>query len=246
MGEVRYWLNVDYPGRSCTVHLPSCQYEPRKGKWKNVGSMGRDGGWMPFSDYPSLVNYKDSRFSEYDLCSCSYCGTSDMVIEGSTLKGEEIKMENMEYSGLLSPDVEFKTKSGKVFFRMKRKTDWGPLYYVFEKPDAGLSDEEKESLDKAFKVISTFAGMMGIQLFDSAEIWDALQNKIIGVLESMEAKKARAKAKETGDLVLVRDVDISLFDHGTGKITTLTMGISVGSEDFDLWRKSISERSYRG
>jgi hypothetical protein len=34
-------------------------------------------------------------------------------------------------------------------------------------------------------------------------------------MESEDAKNARGKADETGEIVLVRDIDIRLFDHGT-------------------------------
>jgi len=49
-----------------------------------------------------------------------------------------------------------------------------------------------------------------------------------------EALRAVEKANKTGKVTLVKDVDIKVFDHATGKIGTLTVGISVppGSEDY--------------
>jgi len=75
MSKVRYWVNVDTVTKSCTVHTSECSHQPRKSKFKNVRSMGRDGGWMPFPDYPSLVKYKRTQFSEFELCFCSFCKT---------------------------------------------------------------------------------------------------------------------------------------------------------------------------
>ncbi len=126
-------------------------------------------------------------------------------------------------------DVEYVTKSGEVFFKMKRKEEWGPAYYVFEKHLEVLSDEEKTKFKEDWKDLTDFMGKAGITLFDSAEIMEVLQAQIKKVLESEDAERARAEADETGELVLVRDIDIRLYDHGTGKITSLTIGISVPS-----------------
>jgi len=149
------------------------------------------------------------------------------------------KMEGIEYSGLMHPSVEYTTKSGEVFFSMKRKDEWGPTYYVFEKNEEVLSDEEKTQFNKAWELMTTAAGAMGITLFDSAEIKDALENKIKEVLESEDAERAMAEADESGKVVLVRDVDISLFDHRTGRVTSLTLGISVPAGASEALRAAV-------
>jgi len=136
-------------------------------------------------------------------------------------------MEDIEYSGLMHPNIEYSTKSGDVFFKMKRKDEWGPTYYVFELNEKLLSDEEKPKFKEAWSIMKMGARVCGIKLFDSTEIMDALQAKMKEVLESKDAERAIAEADETGEVTLVRDVDISLFDHGTGKVTSLTLGISV-------------------
>ena len=110
---------------------------------------------------------------------------------------------------------------------MKRKEEWGPTYYVFEKNLEFLSDEEKTRFDLGLEFISMVAGKAGFKLFDSAEIMEAVEAQIKKVLESEDAKRAMAEADETGELILVRDIDISLYDHGTKQITSLTIGISV-------------------
>ena len=48
-----------------------------------------------------------------------------------------------------------------------------------------------------------------------------------------------AEADETGKVVLVRDVDISLFDHGTGRVTSLTLGISVPAGASEALRAAV-------
>ncbi len=127
------------------------------------------------------------------------------------------------------PTIEWATKSGEVFFKLKRKEDWGPTYYVFEKNLELLSDEEKTKFKLGWKTMSEVAGKLGFKLFDNAEIMEAVEPQIKLVLESEDAKRAMAEADETGEITLVRDIDISLYDHGTKQITSLTIGISVAS-----------------
>jgi len=136
-------------------------------------------------------------------------------------------MGSLEYTGLMYPNIEWKTASGDVFFSMKRKEDWGPTYYVFEKNIDLLSDEDRAKFEEGWEEISWAAGLMGFRLFDSREIMDAVEAQIKIVMESEDAKRAMAEADETGERVLVRDIDISLFDHGTRKINSLTVGISI-------------------
>ena len=136
-------------------------------------------------------------------------------------------MGNVEYTGLMYPNIEWKTASGDVFFKLKRKEEWGPTYYVFEKNEEFLSDEEKPRFKDGWEFISMVARLIGFKLFDHAEIMEAVEPQIKKVLESEDGRRAMAEADETGDLVLVRDIEISLFDHGTREITSLTIGISV-------------------
>ena len=144
----------------------------------------------------------------------------------------------MEYSGLMHPNIEWKTESGDVFFKIKRKDEWGPQYYIFEKNEKVLSDEEKTKFNEAWEFLTVAAGIMRIKLFDSAEIWEALETKIKEVLTSEDAERAMAEADKTGEVILVRDIDISLFDHGTGRVTSLTIGISVPAGSSEMMRAS--------
>ena len=114
-----------------------------------------------------------------------------------------------------------------MVFKLKRKEEWGPTYYIFEKNLEVLSDEEKIRFDLGWDFITWAAVKTGFKLFDNAEIMEAVEPQIKLVLESEDAKRAMAEADETGEIVLVRDIDISLYDHGTKQITSLTIGISV-------------------
>ncbi len=136
-------------------------------------------------------------------------------------------MGTLEYSGLMHSTIEWATKSGEVFFKLKRKEDWGPTYYIFEKNLELLSDKERTRFDLGWDYISRVAGKAGFKLFDNAEIMEAVEPQIKLVLESEDGKRAMAEADETGEITLVRDIDISLYDHGTKQITSLTIGISV-------------------
>ena len=136
-------------------------------------------------------------------------------------------MEDIEYSGLLHANIEYATKSGEVFFKMKRKDGRGSTYYVFELHEELIPEEEKRPFNKAWSIMKAVAGKLGIKVFDSAEIMEAIQAQIKKVLESKDAERAMAEADAMKEPVLVRDIDISLFDHGTGRITSLTLGISV-------------------
>jgi len=141
------------------------------------------------------------------------------------------------------PTIEWKTASGDVVFKLKRKEEWGPTYYVFEKNMEVLSDEEKIRFDLGWEFIAWAAGKAGFMLFDKAEIMEAVEPQIKLVLESEDAKRAMAEADETGEITLVRDIDISLFDHGTKRITSLTIGISVASGPRKALRRHLTSRA---
>jgi len=150
-------------------------------------------------------------------------------------------MENLEYSGLMHPNVEWKNAAGKVFFSMKKKEDWGPTYYVFEINRDILSDNEQSKFEECWEIICHSAGLMNILLFDSQEIMDAVETQIKNVMISEDAKRAIAEADDTGERVLVRDIDISLFDHGTREITSLTIGISVLAGSSESIKKMFND-----
>ena len=139
------------------------------------------------------------------------------------------------------PTIEWKNASGDVVFKLKRKEEWGPTYYVFEKNLEVLSDEEKTKFKLGWKTMSEVAGKLGFKLFDHAEIMEAVEPQIKLVLESEDAKRAMAEADETGEITLVRDIDISLYDHGTKQITSLTIGISVAAGASESLKETFND-----
>ena len=151
-------------------------------------------------------------------------------------------MEGLEDSGLMHPHIEYTTKSGEVFFSMKRKDECGPTYYIFDLNEELLSDYEKTQFSEAWDIMKLGARVCGIKLFDSTEIMDAVKARIKEILNSEEAERAMSEADEKGETVLVRDVDISLFDHGTGKVASLTLGINVPAGASEAIRAYMGEK----
>ena len=73
-------------------------------------------------------------------------------------------MEDIEFSRLMHPNIEWATKSGEVFFSLKRKEEWGPTYYIFDLNLEVLPDEEKTKFREAFSIMKLGARACGIKL----------------------------------------------------------------------------------
>ena len=113
-------------------------------------------------------------------------------------------------------DFEYRTESGEVFLKIKKK-DEELNCLVFEKDMDLLSERERASFRKDWESFTAKIALLGVRLFDSQEIFEAIQARMMTLVE----------ADETGETTLARDIDIHLFDHGTCEIVTLTIGISV-------------------
>lgn len=124
-------------------------------------------------------------------------------------------------------NMEFTNEAGEIIFRMKRKDNYGSLYYLFEKHEDKMSSEDKQNFANAWEIITMAAELMRIPLYDTNELMDGLLGRAKIVLTSEDAERAMEKADKTGETVLVRDIDIKIFNHGTGLIDNLTIGISV-------------------
>ncbi len=135
----------------------------------------------------------------------------------------------VEYGDLMSPSLEVRNDKGEVIFAMKRKDTWGPTYYIFEMHKDRMNEEEKKATDEVFESITTVAGLIGFAFYDMREITDALTAKAKAVMESEKGKAAQKKAEESGEDVFVEDVIFKIFDHSTGEINALTVGISARS-----------------
>jgi len=54
-----YWVNVDKPTKTCTIHVKGCEYENRKREteYKGISKLKRDGGWLAFDSLESAQVY---------------------------------------------------------------------------------------------------------------------------------------------------------------------------------------------
>jgi hypothetical protein len=71
-----FWLNVDFPNQTCTLHREHCNRRPRKEpKYKGFRVMKRDGGWLSFAtDAEAETYYRGERQGKgYKWVRCSYC-----------------------------------------------------------------------------------------------------------------------------------------------------------------------------
>ena len=136
-------------------------------------------------------------------------------------------MGELEFSGLMDATLEFTNEDGETIFKMKRKDNYDSLYYLFDKYEDKMSLEDKQNFVEAWKIITMAAECMRIPLYDSNELMDGIMGRAKMVLESEDGLRAMEEADKTGERVLVRDIDIKIFDHGTRRIDNLTVGISV-------------------
>lgn len=127
----------------------------------------------------------------------------------------------------MDANLEFTNEAGEIIFTMKRKDNYNSLYYLFEKHEDKMSSEDKQKFEMAWDFITMAAALMKIPLYDSNELVEGIMGMAKSILESEEGEHAMDKADNTGERVLVRDIDIKIFDHGTGRIDNLTVGISV-------------------
>ena len=154
-------------------------------------------------------------------------------------------MGEIEYSRLLYADMVYKNKDGEVVFSMKRKDGYNSLYYIFELNEENMTPEEILLFAEAFEAIKMGARMMDIPLYDSKELMDGVSGQIQVLLGTKDALHALKKADKTEELVLVRDVDVKVFDHATGKINSITVGISVPPGAGEYIEKLLAEQEVK-
>lgn len=139
-------------------------------------------------------------------------------------------MSDFEFGGLMHAMPILKNETGDVVFSMKRKDG----YYIFEKNEDAMSDEMRKTFPEAFDMMCLGARTLGIPFYDFNELTDGVNGRIMETLKTKEAIRAIKKASRTGKTVFVKDIDVKIFDHGTGGINTLTVGVSVppGGEEY--------------
>lgn len=134
-----------------------------------------------------------------------------------------------EFKGILSPTIRSVNAEGKTAFEMKKKGEkYGQLYYIFRIYKENFSEEQLKEWPAAWTLIKSLAANRGIPLHDYDEITEAVEAKFKMLFETSEGKKAQEKAEKTGKAVFIKDIKIRVFDHATGKISTLTIGVSAG------------------
>lgn len=146
-----------------------------------------------------------------------------------------------EYSGLLYADRVFRNEHGKPVLSIKRKDGYDSLYYIFEIQEENLTPKSKIAVNDTLNFMKESLKAADIPLFDSQELTDGIRAVISTVLTSKEAEKAIKKATKTRKLTLVKDVNVMVFNHATGKISSLTMGISVPPDSEDKIKKMLNE-----
>ena len=72
-----YWMNIDKPKKRCTVHSEVCRYSREKSETslKGIGTIKRDGGWMPFISIEEARTYFDENWYSpgYTFSPCRFC-----------------------------------------------------------------------------------------------------------------------------------------------------------------------------
>lgn len=118
---------------------------------------------------------------------------------------------------ILDPTLAWKNKKGEVVFAIKRKDQWGPIYYIFEKHEDRIEPGNRAKFDDAWQVIKIAAGTLRIPLYDASE------------LRLMYMRAIEEYTKKTGkDLPDNKtiDLEIPVFDHATGEISNLVIGVT--------------------
>lgn len=70
-----YWLNVDIPTRSCTLHSMGCTYETKKAETphKGLGRLKEHGGWLSFEGPKAAEAYCRAQYPKMDFKKCGRC-----------------------------------------------------------------------------------------------------------------------------------------------------------------------------
>ena len=96
MAKEKFWLNIDLRTQRCTIHTANCSHRPHESEFKNVRSIGRDGGWMPFLDYSSILKYKSTHYPSFVLWACRRWDTRKKISEGKKAMGKRARARGVE------------------------------------------------------------------------------------------------------------------------------------------------------
>ena len=145
-----------------------------------------------------------------------------------------------DFSDLLGPNLTVRNSKGEVIFAMKRKDKYPPMYYIFEKHEDRMDEEEKKKFDMMWPVMTGAAVVLGLPLYDMREIGDGMEAQVKTIMKTDEYKQAMKGADE-GELVFVKDINFKIFDHATGNINTLTVGVNLKNVSMDNGPEATEE-----
>ena len=71
-----FWVNVDKPTQTCTIHKEGCQYIlSEETSHKGIGELKDDGGWLSFTSIEEAEDYcqKEWEAKGYIVRRCGRC-----------------------------------------------------------------------------------------------------------------------------------------------------------------------------
>lgn len=136
-----------------------------------------------------------------------------------------------EQKGIFGADIRFANQKGELTFEMKKKDKHGSTYYIFKIYMEHFNETQKRGWPAVWALIRMKAASMGLPLYDYAEIAEAVDHHLTRIIRTPEGRRAQRKVDETGDVVFIKDIKIKVFDHATGRINDLTIGISTAPVD---------------
>lgn len=131
-----------------------------------------------------------------------------------------------EQEGIKGATIRFGNKKGEIVFEMKRKEGHGDPYYIFKIYMEHFTEEQKREWPEAWAAMRAGAAKLGYPLYDYQEIVYAVDAHLNLIVKSPKGRRAQSKVDETGEVVFIEDIKIKVFDHATGNLDDLTIGIS--------------------
>lgn len=71
----KYWLNIDKPNKTATLHTVTCRYAIGKHetRYKGISFLKRDGAWFGFDTPAKAEQYANKQHSGYTFKRCARC-----------------------------------------------------------------------------------------------------------------------------------------------------------------------------
>jgi len=133
--------------------------------------------------------------------------------------------------GILGANIRFANKKGELAFEMKKKEGYGKTYYIFRIYIEHFTEEQKKKWPEVWALMRNWAAKLGLPLYDYQEICDATGAYLNLIAKTPEINKAQEKSDEMDEVTFVKDIKIKVFDHATGNLNDLTIGISTTPVD---------------